>query len=111
MRMSRVAKQDPEEMASDFNALVEQGRAMLEDIMDTRPSRSLSKARSTLDDVTQRLADMQSSATRAARQGVKDSARYARQEDQYLHDNPWPAIAGGIVLGGLLATFWWAQRR
>ena len=108
MRMSRVAKQDPEEMASDFNALVEQGRAMLEDMMDGSSAR---KARSALDDVTQRLADMQSSATRAARQGVKESARYARQADQYLHENPWPAIAGGIVLGGLLATFWWAQRR
>ena len=108
MRMSRVAKQDPEEMASDFNALVEQGRAMLEDMMDARSAR---KARSALDDVATRLADMQSSATRAARQGVKESARYARQADQYLHENPWPAIAGGIVLGGLLATFWWAQRR
>jgi len=106
--MSRVAKQDPEEMASDFNALVEQGRAMLEDMMDARSAR---KARSALDDVATRLADMQSSATRAARQGVKESARYARQADQYLHENPWPAIAGGIVLGGLLATFWWAQRR
>jgi len=108
MRMSRVAKQDPEEMASDFNALVEQGRAMLEDMMDGRSAR---KARSALDDVATRLADMQTSATRAARQGVKESARYARQADQYLHENPWPAIAGGIVLGGLLATFWWAQRR
>ena len=108
MNMSRVAKQDPEDMANDFNALVEQGRAMLEDIMDSSSSR---KARSALDDVTQRLADMQTSATRAARQGVKESARYARQADQYLHENPWPAIAGGIVLGGLLATFWWAQRR
>jgi len=108
MRMNRITKQDPEEMASDFNALVEQGRAMLEDMMDGTSSR---KARSALDDVTQRLADMQTSATRAARQGVKESARYARQADQYLHENPWPAIAGGIVLGGLLATFWWAQRR
>ena len=111
MKLKRAIERDPEEMASDFDALVEQGRAMLEDIMGSRPSRNVAKARSALDDVTQRLADMQSSATKAARQGVKESARYARQADQYLHDNPWPAIAGGIVLGGLLATFWWAQRR
>ena len=111
MKLKRTIERDPEEMASDFDALVEQGRAMLEDIMDRGPSRNMAKARSALDDVTQRLADMQTSATRAARAGVKESARYARQADQYLHDNPWPAIAGGIVLGGLLATFWWAQRR
>ena len=35
---------------------------------------------------------------------MKESARDARQADQYLHDNPWPAIAGGIALGGLLAS-------
>lgn len=111
MRLNRTAPRDTEEMASDFDRLVEQGRAMLQDIMDRRPARNVARLRSTLDDVTDRLAGLQSSATRAARQGAKESARYARQADQYLHENPWPAIAGGIVLGGLLASFWWAQRR
>ena len=111
MKLKRMAARDTDEMASDFDQLVEQGRALLQDIMDRRPARNVAGLRSTLDDVTERLAGIQSSATRAARQGVKESARYARQADQCLHDNPWPAIAGGIALGGLLATFWWAQRR
>ncbi|HEX6794212.1 MAG TPA: hypothetical protein VF304_10225 [Casimicrobiaceae bacterium] len=63
-----------------------------------------------MDDVSERLAEFQSSATSAARRGARQGAVYARQADRYLRDNPWPAVAGGIMLAAL-ATLWFTQRR
>ena len=65
MKLKRMAARDTDEMASDFDQLVEQGRALLQDIMDRRPARNVAGLRSTLDDVTERLAGIQLSATRA----------------------------------------------
>jgi hypothetical protein len=56
------------------------------------------------------ITSYQASATRAARQGAKQGSRYVRRADQYVHENPWPILAGGIALG-VLASLWWIQRR
>ena len=113
MKLKRDAARRTEDIADDFNALVEEGRALLSEVLEKPTSKVQGKVqglRDTFVDVADRLAEFQSSATRAARQGAKHGARYARQADTYLHDNPWPAVAGGIVLG-VLATLWWSQRR
>ena len=52
MKLKRMAARDTDEMASDFDQLVEQGRALLQDIMDRRPARNVAGLRSTLDDVS-----------------------------------------------------------
>lgn len=108
MNVKRARSTD--EIASDFGQLVEEGRALLGEILD-KPQEKAANLRAMFDDVSEKLAGFQSSATRAAQQRVKQGAKYARQADQYLHDNPWPTVVGGIILGALLATLWWGQRR
>jgi len=49
-------------------------------------------------------------ANQAALERAREGAKYARQADKYLRDNPWPFVAGGII-AGVLATLWWSQRR
>jgi ElaB/YqjD/DUF883 family membrane-anchored ribosome-binding protein len=62
-----------------------------------------------MDDVSAKVAEIQSSAAKAAQQGAKQGAKYARQADRYVRDNPWPTVAAGIILG-VLATLLWSQR-
>ena len=109
MKLTRTATRSTDEIANAFGDLVEQGRTLLAEVLD-KPAPKTTSLRDTLDDVSQKLVDFQSSATRAARQGAKQGAQYARQADRYLHDNPWPIVAGGIVLGAL-ATLWLSHRR
>ena len=108
MKLTRKTR-SADEIATAFGDLVEEGRTLLAEVLD-KPAEKTSSLRETLDDVSQKLAEFQSSATRAAQQGAKQGAQYARQADRYLHDNPWPIVAAGIVLGAL-ATLWFSQRR
>ena len=95
-----------QELASNFEALVEEGRALLGELSENRSRRDL---RDVMDDVSQKLADFQSSATEVARQGARQGARYARQADRYVRENPWPTVAAGVILGVVIATLWWSQ--
>jgi ElaB/YqjD/DUF883 family membrane-anchored ribosome-binding protein len=96
-------------LASDLGRLVEEGRAVLSEIVDKGQDKA-SNVRRLFDGVSDKLADIQSSATQAALERAREGARYARQADKYLRDNPWPFVAAGI-LAGVLATLWWSQRR
>ena len=109
MTLARNGTRSTEEIASDFGQLIEEGRAFLAAVLD-KPAQKAQGLRDGFDGVSDKLAAFQSSAARSARQGAKRGVVYARQADRYLHDNPWPAVAGGIVLG-ILATLWWSQRR
>ena len=97
-----------QEFASNFEALVEEGRALLGELSENRSRRDL---RDVMDDVSEKLADFQSSATEVARQGARQGARYARQADRYVRENPWPTVAAGVILGVVIATLWWSQDR
>ena len=99
----------PEDLASDFNQLVEEGKALLGELME-KPQERTAKVRAVLDDMSGSLVGLQSSAGKVAQRSAQQGARYAREADRYLHDNPWPAIVGGIILG-VLGTLWLSQRR
>lgn len=104
MKLSRSTTRSPEDIASAFGDLVEEGRALLAEAVN-KPDKTKSTLQDTFDDVSQKLADFQSSATRAAQRGAKYGVQYAKEADRYLHDNPWPIVAAGIVLGALTAIF------
>ena len=106
---NRNGTRSTEEIASELGKLVEQGRALLAETV-SKPSGKARRMRETFDDLGDRLSDFQDTATRAARRGVRYGARYARQADDYVRENPWPAVAGGIFLG-VMVTLWWFQRR
>jgi len=105
----KTATRSPQELAGDFNQLIEQGKVLLGQLMEKPHERSIN-VRDVLDDVGDRLAGLQSSASKAAQRGAEQGARYARRADRYVHDNPWPTMIGGIILG-VLATLWLSQRR
>jgi ElaB/YqjD/DUF883 family membrane-anchored ribosome-binding protein len=109
MNFKRRATRTTEDLANDFGQLVEEGRAVLSEMLDKRQDTS-SNVRGLFDDISDKLANMQSSATQAAMERAREGAKYARQADKYLRDNPWPFVAGGII-AGVLATLWWSQRR
>ena len=104
MKLLRTSTRREDEIASDFAQLIEEGRALLGEMMGKPVSKT---AQNTLDQVSEKVADLQSYALRAARDGVKSSAKYGRkygrQADQYLRENPWPTLAGGILLGAIAA--------
>lgn len=102
MKLLRNAQRREEDMANDFAELIEEGRALLGEMVGT-PVRKTT--RDTLDQVSEKVADLQSYAVRAAREGVKRGAKYGRQADEYVRDNPWPVLAGGLLLGALAAFF------
>ena len=109
MKLSRTTARSTDEIATALGDLIEEGRTLLAEVLD-KPAQKTSNLKGTLDSVADMLAEYQSSATRAAQRGVKHGTRYAREADRYLHDNPWPIVAGGIVLGAL-AAFFLSQRR
>ena len=109
MNLKRRATRSTEDLANDLGQLVEEGRAVLGEILDKGQDKA-SNVRSLFDGVSNKLADMQSSAAEAALERARDGAKYARQADKYVRDNPWPFVAGGII-AGVLATLWFSQRR
>jgi|SRR5690348_9548125 ElaB/YqjD/DUF883 family membrane-anchored ribosome-binding protein len=109
MFSNRTTTRSPEELASAFNQLVDEGKALLGELME-KPQERTAKMRAVVDDMSGRFTVLQSSAGKIAQRSAKQGARYAREADRYLHDNPWPAIVGGIILG-VLGTLWLSQRR
>lgn len=107
MFSKRTATRSAQELAGDFDALVEEGKALLAQLADNRPAPV--NRRAVMDDVSEKLAEFQSSATKAAQLGAKQGAKYARQADRYVRDNPWPTVAAGVILG-VLATLLLSQR-
>jgi ElaB/YqjD/DUF883 family membrane-anchored ribosome-binding protein len=106
---TRSATRSTDQIASDFGQLIEEGREML-DKFAKKPAAAKASLRTTLEEVSDKLADYQSSATKIARRGARQGTKYARQADDYVHVNPWPVVAGGIVLG-VIASLWLSQRR
>ena len=104
MKLLRTAARREDEMANDFAQLIDEGRALLQEMVGKPARKSTQDA---LDQVSEKVADLQSYALRAARDGVKQGAKYGRkygrEADQYLRDNPWPTLAGGILLGAIAA--------
>jgi ElaB/YqjD/DUF883 family membrane-anchored ribosome-binding protein len=119
MKLKRDVPRTAEEIAGELGRLVEDGRALLGEAVDRAPGKvqrlqeafdrapgKVQRLQEAFADGGDRLSDIQTSATRAAKRGAK----YARRADDYVHDNPWPAVAAGLALG-VLATLWWSQRR
>jgi len=99
MRLLKTAARREEDLASDFAQLIEEGRALLGEMVG-KPVKS---TRETLDQVSDKVADLQDFAVRAAREGVARGTKYGKQADRFVRDNPWPTIAGGIALGVIAA--------
>ncbi len=102
MKLLKSAQRREEEIASDFAQLIEEGRALLGEMVGS-PVRKTT--RDTLDQVHEKVADLQTYALHAAREGAKRGAKYGKQADRYLRENPWPTLAGGLILGALAAFF------
>jgi len=91
-------------IVNDLGPLLDEGRALLSDVLAPH-RKKIRRASDTLEDLGTQLSDYRTRAARAARKG----ARYARYADDYVKENPWPAIAGGLALG-ILATLWFTRR-
>ena len=106
---NRSATRSAGEIASDFGQLIDEGRELLGEFAK-KPAAAKATLSETLEDVSDKLAGYQTSATRIARRGARHGAKYVRRADDYVHANPWPIVAGGIALG-VLAALWLSQRR
>ena len=102
MRLLRTAPRSQADIAHDFAELVDEGRALLGEMVG-KPVKS---TRDTLDQMSAKVADLQDYALSAARQGMAHGAKYGQQADRFVRDNPWPTIAGGIALGVIAALLW-----
>ena len=102
MRLLRTAQRREEDLANDFAQLIDEGRALLGEMV----GKPVQSTRETLDHMSAKVADLQDYALSAARTGVKRGAKYGRQANQFVRDNPWPTIAGGIALGVIAALLW-----
>jgi len=107
MFSNRTTTRSTQEIARDFGALVEKGKALLGELAENRPVAA--NLRAVMDEVSEKFIEFQSSASKAAQQGAKEGAKYARQADRYVRDNPWSTVAAGVILG-VLATLLWRQR-
>jgi ElaB/YqjD/DUF883 family membrane-anchored ribosome-binding protein len=106
---NKAAPRSADEMTSAFGEWIDEGRAMLGEVLE-KPAAAKPTLRDTLEDLGDKFAGYQSSATRIARRGARQGSKYARQADGYVHANPWPIVAGGIALG-VIATLLMSQRR
>jgi len=114
MRLFSTAARREDDIANDFAQLVEEGRALLGEMV----GKPVKTTRDTLDQVSEKVADLQDYALRAARRGMvrgakygKQAAKYGKRADMYVRENPWPVLAGGVALGVLAALLWSSQRR
>ena len=106
---NKAATRNADEITTALGEWVDEGRAMLGEVLN-KPVATKSALRDTLEDVSDKLASYQTSATRIARQGARQGTKYARRADEFVHGNPWPIVAGGIALG-VIATLLLSQRR
>src|SRR4029077_4852617 len=75
---NRTATRSTDQIASDFGQLIDEGREMLDEFAK-KPALAKENLRATLADVSDKLADYQSSATKIARRGARQGTKYARQ--------------------------------
>lgn len=95
-----------DDITRDLRELVDQGQALLSG------SGALSSARleEVMAKLRMRLADAQAKAFELA-DGAKDRGReYARTADDYVHNNPWPVIAGAGLAGVLIGLLCSSRR-
>ena len=90
------------QLVEDFSKIAADSEALLR-AMASMPAEKVSSLRgsveSTLANARQQLRDLQGAA-------YEKTAAAAKATDEYVHENPWPLIAGAAVLGfalGLLA--------
>ena len=99
MRLLKPAPRSQADIADDFAQLIEEGRALLGEMV----GKPVKTTRDTLDQMSAKVADLQDYAFSAARQGMARGAKYGKQADRFVRENPWPTIAGGIALGVIAA--------
>lgn len=107
--LNKAATRNADEITTAIDEWVDEGRAMLGELLN-KPAATKTALRDTLEDVSDKLASYQTSATRFARQGARQGTKYARRADEYVHGNPWPIVGGGIALGAIAALLL-SQRR
>ena len=106
---NRSTARGADRIARDFGQLIDEGRQLLGEFAK-KPAATKTTLQDTLQDVSDKLAGYQTSATRIARRGARHGAKYVRRADDYVRANPWPIVASGIAVG-VLASLWLSQRR
>jgi ElaB/YqjD/DUF883 family membrane-anchored ribosome-binding protein len=106
MRLLRTAQRSQENLANDFAELIEEGRALLGEMVG-KPVKTAT--RDTIDEVSGKVADLQSYALAAAREGIARGAQYGKHAGRLVRENPWPTLAGGVALG-VIAMLLWRRR-
>ena len=112
MKLLRTASRNPDDIANDFAELIEEGRALLGEMVGkpTKTTRAtFDQMSGKISEMSGKISDLQDYALSAARQGMARSAKYGQQADRFVRENPWPTIAGGIAIGVIAALLW--QRR
>ena len=105
MRLLKTAPRNPDDIANDFAELIEEGRALLGEMV----GKPMKTSRATLGEMSGKISDLQDYALSAARQGMARGAKYGQQADRFVRENPWPTSAGGIAIG-VIAALWWKRR-
>src|SRR5579862_8950155 len=72
MFSNRTTTRSTQEIARDFGALVEKGKALLGELAENRPVAA--NLRAVMDEVSEKFIEFQSSASKAAQQGAKEGA-------------------------------------
>jgi ElaB/YqjD/DUF883 family membrane-anchored ribosome-binding protein len=103
MRLLRTAQRTQDDLASDFAELIEEGRALLGEMVG-KPVKATT--RDTVDQMSGKIADLQDYAMSAARQGMARGAKYGKQAGRLVRENPWPTLAGGVALGAIAMLLW-----
>jgi ElaB/YqjD/DUF883 family membrane-anchored ribosome-binding protein len=106
MRLLRTAQRTQDDIASDFAELIEEGRALLGEMVG-KPVKTAT--RDTIAEMSGKVADLQEYALAAAREGVARGTKYGRQAGRLVRENPWPTLAGGVALG-VIAVLLWKRR-
>jgi len=87
-----------DDIARDLRSLVDEGQKLLagsSSMTAERFQQAFSIFRNRLSDAQSKVVDIAGAATDRGRE-------YARAADDYVHDNPWPAIAGAGIAGLLV---------
>lgn len=95
---SRPLAGDSSRLARDLRALVDDADALLKHAVRDAGA-GYGEARSRLEERVAAARTQLAAAERAAVDGVKQAGRAA---DNYVHDNPWPAIGASAGVGLLL---------
>jgi ElaB/YqjD/DUF883 family membrane-anchored ribosome-binding protein len=95
-------KESRERIAADFEALLDDTENLLRAVAgaggETVKS-ARSRIQSRIDELKELLADGQDSALHEVRSAAKDVRVAAKRADKFVHQNPWPAIGGALLIG------------